>query len=317
MTVWRTRRALALLGVLAALLILPVFANDYVLSLMVIAGIYAILCIGLNLFMGQTGQISFGHNAFAAFGCYGSAILTTAYSWPPLLALAVSALFASIAATLIGLPTLRLRGHYLAMATLALGLIVYELSVQLEWLTAGFLGISGIPALGLGPWRLSGDIQYYYLLWVLVAAGLWVYVRIIRSRVGRAFGAIAGDESAARSLGISVSRYKLLAFVISAAYGSVAGSLLAHYVGYVSPEVIGLGMVTLLFTMLFVGGIGTTTGPILGAILISVLPSLLARFQDYRQLVYGALLLAVIMFAPRGVHSLGQLRKVFGGPRTS
>jgi len=317
MTLGKTARELTLLIFPAALLMLPIIANDYVLSLMVIAGIYAILCTGLNLFMGQTGQISFGHNAFAAFGCYGSAILTTAYGWPPLPALVISALLASLAATLIGLPTLRLRGHYLAMATLALGLIVYELSVQLEWLTAGFLGISGIPALGLGQWRLSGDIQYYYLLWFLVGVGLWIYVRITQSRVGRAFGAIAGDENAARSLGINVSRYKLLAFVISAAYGSVAGSLLAHYVGYVSPEVIGLGMVTLLFTMLFVGGIGTTTGPILGAILISVLPSLLARFQDYRQLVYGVLLLVVIMFAPRGVHSLGQLAKVLVGARTA
>jgi len=307
------QRRLALPVIGLALLLLPIFANDYVLSLMVIGGIYAILCTGLNLFMGQTGQISFGHNAFAAFGCYGSAILTTDYGWPTLIALTISALLASLAAIVIGLPTLRLRGHYLAMATLALGLIVYELAVQMEWLTAGFLGISGIPALGLGPWRLRGDVQYYYLVWLLVGLGLWVYLRIIHSRVGRALGAIAGDEAAARSLGINVSKYKLIAFVISAVYGSVAGSLLAHYVSYVSPEVIGLGMVTLIFTMLFVGGIGTTTGPILGAVLISILPSLLAGFQEFRQLVYGIILLLVIMFAPRGLHSLGQLRQVFAG----
>jgi len=304
-----------LLIICAAFALLPLFANDYVVSLMVIAGVYAILCTGLNLFMGQTGQISFGHNAFAAFGCYGSAILTTTYSVPTLLALGISALVASLAAVVIGFPTLRLRGHYLAMATLALGLIVYELSVQLEFLTSGFLGISGIPALGLGSWRLRGDAQYYYAVWLLVGLGLWVYVRIVQSRVGRALGAIAADEAAARSLGINVSRYKLLAFVISAIYGSVAGSLLAHYVSYVSPEVIGLGMVTLIFTMLFVGGIGTTTGPISGAILISILPSLLSAFQDYRQLVYGAILLLVIMFAPRGLHSLGRVGHVFAGAR--
>lgn len=309
----KTRTGLALLLVSMLLLLLPLAVDDYVLSLMVIAGIYAILCTGLNLFMGQTGQISFGHNAFAALGCYGSAILTTTYGWPTVLALGVSALLASLAAVAIGLPTLRLRGHYLAMATLALGLIVYELSVQLESLTAGFLGISGIPALGIGRWHLRGDAQYYYFVWLLVGFGLWVYARIVRSRVGRALGAIAGDETAARSLGIKISRYKLLAFVISAIYGSVAGSLLAHYVGYVSPEVIGLGMVTLIFTMLFVGGIGTTTGPILGAIAISLLPSLLTWFQDYRQLVYGAILLLVIMFAPRGLHSVGQLRHAFPG----
>ena len=308
---------LALLACGLALLLLPLVVNDYVLSLLVIGGIYAILCTGLNLFMGQTGQISFGHNAFAAFGCYGSAILTASYRWPPLVALSFSALLASLAAILIGLPTLRLRGHYLAMATLALGLIVYDLAVQLDWLTAGFLGISGIPAFGLGPWKLRGDNQYYYFIWLLVGLGLWVYVRVVHSRVGRALGAIAGDEAAARSLGINVSRYKLLAFVISATYSSVAGSLLAHYVGYVSPEVIGLGMVTLLFTMLFVGGIGTTTGPILGAVVVSILPSLLTGFREYQQLAYGALLLLVIMFAPRGLYSLGQLRHVVAGFRRS
>lgn len=206
----KTRLRLAFLTIVIALGLLPFVANDYVLSLMVIGGIYALLCIGLNLFMGQTGQISFGHNAFAAFGCYGTAILTTRYGWPALPSLFASALVASLAATVIGFPTLRLRGHYLAMATLALGLIVYELSVQLESVTAGFLGISGIPALGVGPWRLRSDTQYYYVIWILVGVGLWIYIRIINSRIGRALGAIAGDESAARSLGINVSQHKLL-----------------------------------------------------------------------------------------------------------
>ena len=312
----RKQGTLLLAAAAGVLFLLPLAANDYVLSLMVIGGIYAILCTGLNLFMGQTGQISFGHNAFAALGCYGTAILTTSYAWPTLAALILSALLAIVVAVVVGMPTLRLRGHYLAMATLALGLIVYELAVQLEPLTAGFLGISGIPGLGIGVWRLRGDLQYYYAVWLLVGVGLWCYVRIINSRTGRALGAIAGEEMAAQSLGINVSRYKLIALVISAIYASVAGSLLAHYVTFVSPEVIGLGMVTLLFTMLFVGGIGTTTGPILGAVLISVLPSLLTRFQDYRQLVYGAILLLVIMFAPRGLHSMVLLRTALGARRS-
>ena len=312
----RKQGTLLLAAAAGVLFLLPLAANDYVLSLMVIGGIYAILCTGLNLFMGQTGQISFGHNAFAALGCYGTAILTTSYAWPTLAALILSALLAIVVAVVVGMPTLRLRGHYLAMATLALGLIVYELAVQLEPLTAGFLGISGIPGLGIGVWRLRGDLQYYYAVWLLVGVGLWCYVRIINSRTGRALGAIAGEEMAAQSLGINVSRYKLIALVISAVYASVAGSLLAHYVTFVSPEVIGLGMVTLLFTMLFVGGIGTTTGPILGAVLISVLPSLLTRFQDYRQLVYGAILLLVIMFAPRGLHSMVLLRTALGARRS-
>jgi branched-chain amino acid transport system permease protein len=292
---------------------LPLLGDDYVLSLMVVGGIYAIICIGLNLFMGQTGQISFGHNAFAAFGCYGTAILCTEYGWPPLAALVASAVLAMAAAALIGLPTLRLKGHYLAMATLALGLIVYQLAVQLKSITLGFLGISGIPTLGIGPLKLDSDVEYYYAIWLAVALALWMSARIIDSRVGRALGAIAGNEEAARALGVDVSRYKLLAFAISAAYASVGGSLLAHYVTFVSPEVIGLPMTTLLFTMIFVGGIGTNSGPILGAVLISILPSLLSSFEGYRQLVYGGMLLLVILFVPRGLHSLGQLRHIFGG----
>jgi branched-chain amino acid transport system permease protein len=267
------------------------------------------------MFMGQTGQISFGHNAFAAFGCYGTAILCTEYGWPPLAALLASAILAMVAAVLIGLPTLRLKGHYLAMATLALGLIVYQLAVQLKSITLGFLGISGIPTLGIGPFKLDSDVEYYYAVWLAVALAVWISARIIDSRVGRALGAIAGNEDAARALGVDVARYKLLAFAISAAYASVGGSLLAHYVTFVSPEVIGLPMTTLLFTMIFVGGIGTTSGPILGAVLISILPSLLSRFESYRQLVYGCMLLVVILFVPRGLHSLGRLRNIFGGAK--
>ncbi len=315
MTGLKTRSSWGWIAAAVFIAALPLFGDDYVLSLMVIGGIYAILCIGLNLFMGQTGQISFGHNAFAAFGCYGTAILTTEYGWPAVPALLAAAVLAMLGAVVIGLPTLRLKGHYLAMATLALGLIAYQLAVQLKALTLGFLGISGIPTLGIGEWKLESDVEYYYAIWVFVALAVWISYRIIHSRVGRALGAIAGNEEAARALGVNVARYKLLAFAISAVYASVGGSLLAHYVTFVSPEVIGLGMTTLLFTMIFVGGIGTTSGPILGAVLISILPSLLSRFENYRQLVYGLMLLAVIMFVPRGLHSLGQLRHLFGGAK--
>jgi branched-chain amino acid transport system permease protein len=296
------------IAVAIAVLCAPLVANNYVLSLLIVGGIYAVMCIGLNLFMGQTGQISFGHNTFAAVGCYGTAILTTTYGWPALPTLFFSAAIAFFVAIVIGKPTLRLKGHYLAMATFALGMIVYELAVQMEWLTAGFLGISGITPFSIGFWTAQTDIDYYYVVWTFVGVGLWISARIIDSRFGRALGAIAGDEEAARAVGISVSRYKLTAFAISAVYASVGGSLLAHYVTFVSPEVIGLGLVTLLFTMIFVGGIGTTTGPVLGAIVINVLPASLTQFQDYRQLAYGLMLLLVIMFVPRGLQSITNLR---------
>lgn len=301
------------LAAIAAVAAVPLVANDYVLSLLILGAIYAIMCIGLNLFMGQTGQISFGHNAFAAVGCYGTAILCTTYNWFPPLALMVAAALSGVLALIVGKPTLRLKGHYLAMATLALGLIVYELAVQLEWLTLGFLGISGIPPFSIGVWEPKNDVQYYYLVWIFVGVGLWISERITKSRLGRALGAIASDEAAAQALGIDVSRYKLKALAISAVYASVGGSLLAHYVSFVSPEIIGLSLVTLLFTMVFVGGIGTTAGPVLGAIVINVLPATLTKFQDYRQLAYGVMLLVVVMFVPRGLQSLASLHLTLKG----
>jgi branched-chain amino acid transport system permease protein len=288
-------------GVIA---VLPAVASTYVLSLLVLASIYAVLAIGLDLFMGQTGQVSFGHNAFAALGGYATAILTTAHNWPPLAALAFSIAVAVVAAVIVGARTLQLRGHYLAMATLALGMIAYTLSVQLTSLTNGFAGITGIAPLGIGPLELTSDLQYYYVVWIVVALGIWSSFRIKDSRIGRALGAIAGNEEAASALGINAARLKLTAFTISAAYAAVAGSLMAHFVGFLSPEVFGLDLVTLLFAMLFVGGIGTIYGPVIGAVLIALLPAILGPLAEYRQLAYGVILLAVILFAPRGAFPL-------------
>jgi len=285
------------------------FANDYVLTVLVLSGIYAIIAVGLNIFTGYTGQISFGHNAFAAIGGYASAILTTDRGWPPLVALVAGAGLAVATAALVGYPTLRLRGHYLAMGTLALGLISYVLSVQLEGLTRGFTGISGIPPLGVGSLVMTTPRGYFVAVWLLVAVATGSAWLIVHSRLGLALRAIRGGEDAARALGIDVTRYKIQALAISAAYASVAGSLFGHFVSYISPEAFGLYMVVLLFTMLFVGGIGTTAGPVVGAIVIGSLPEVLSGFKDYRELIYAAVLIVILLFAPRGVLGLFARRR--------
>lgn len=297
-------RSLLVGGLVLVYFALPTVANDYVLTVLIVAGIYAVVTVGLNLFTGYTGQISFGHNAFAAIGGYSSAILTVSHGWPPLAALVLGVALALAAAVVVGYPTLRLRGHYLAMGTLALGLISYVLSVQLEGITRGFTGISGIPPLGVGPWAATTPRAYFYVVWALATLAVWATERIVHSRVGLALRAIRGGEDAARSLGIHATHYKVLALAVSAAYAAVAGSLFAHFVSYVSPELFGIYMTVLLFTMLFVGGIGTTWGPVLGAVLISVLPEVLSGFKDYRELVYAVFLLAIILFAPRGLFSV-------------
>jgi branched-chain amino acid transport system permease protein len=295
------RRRLASAALAVACLAAGWLANDYVLTVLVLAGIYAIITVGLNVFTGYTGQISFGHNAFAAVGGYTSAILTTDHGWPPLAALAAGAALAVLVAVVVGYPTLRLRGHYLAMGTLALGLISYVLSVQLEPLTRGFTGISGIPPLGAGRLVLTAPRQYFVAVWLLALAAVGGSWLIVQSRLGLALRAIRGGEDASRALGIEVTRYKITALAVSAAYASVAGSLFGHFVSFISPEVFGLYMVVLLFTMLFVGGIGTTWGPVVGAVVIGSLPEVLTAFKDYREIVYAVVLLFILLFAPRGV----------------
>ena len=282
-------------------------SSGYVVTLIGFAAIYGVFCTGLNFFMGYTGQASFGQNAFAALGGYGSAILTANYYWDPVLALLVSMVLSGVIAAAVGYPTLRLRGHYLAMATFALGLITYEISIEWNSLTQGYMGLSGIPPLGIGKYELVSEKHQLIVLTFVMLLGVWVSVRLRDSRFGRALRAIAGSEAAANALGINVARYKLAAFVVAAIYASVAGSLFAHFVGFISPEVFGASMVILSFTMLYLGGVGTTWGPIIGALNVSLVPEVLRGLKEMQDVVYSVVLIAILIFAPRGLSGLAVL----------
>jgi branched-chain amino acid transport system permease protein len=303
----RHNPALLVLWLLAAALIAYVFVTGgYLIAVLHYAAIYVIFVTGLNIFMGYAGQVSFGHNAFAAISGYTSAVLTANHGWEPLPAAALGLSGALACALIVGYPTLRLRGHYLAMATLAIGLIVYEVAVQWGSVTQGYMGISGIPPLGIGQWTVTSDRALLVLLILSAALAVLAAAGIRRSRLGRAFVAIAGSEDAARALGIDVTHYKLIAFLISAFYAGVAGSLFVHAVGFVSPEVYGLHMVVLAFTMLYVGGIGTVAGSALGALVIALLPETIRTLSDYQDLAYGAVLIVILIYAPGGLASLSQ-----------
>jgi branched-chain amino acid transport system permease protein len=193
------------------------------------------------------------------------------------------------------------------MATLAIGLIVYELAVQWQAVTGGYMGLSGIPPIGIGRFEIVSERHQLAFLSLMVLLTTLSAMRIRSSRLGRALVAIAGSEDAARALGIDVAHYKLVAFLISAAYAALAGSLFVHIVGFVSPEVYGLHMVVLAFTMLYVGGIGTAAGPVIGAMIISLLPETFRALKDYQDLAYGAGLILLLIYAPKGLASLGQL----------
>lgn len=288
----------------AAILAYALLVGGYPATVVSFALIYAVFVIGLNLFMGFANQVSFGQNAFAAIGGYTSAVLTATYGWEPVPAMLVGMVGAVICAAAIGYPTLRLKGHYLAMGTLAIGLIVYEITIEWQSVTQGYLGISGIPPLGIGMWEVTSDRGQLVMLSAVVLLGSLAAARIRSSRLGRALSAVAGSEEAARALGIDAARYKLVAFLLSAAFAAIAGSLFVHVVGFVSPEVFGLHMVILTFTMLYVGGIGTIAGPLIGALIVSLLPETFRAFKDYQDLAYGATLILLLIYAPRGLSSL-------------
>ena len=308
---WAKRGAdstlLAIWTLAAVLIIYVLIRGGYLMTVLQIAAIYTIFVTGLNIFMGFAGQVSFGHSAFAALSGYTSAVLTATYNWGPLSAAAVGLCGVLICALVIGYPTLRLRGHYLAMATLAIGLIAYDVAVEWGSVTQGYMGISGIPPLGIGRWSVTSDRSILLVLIVIAALGMIAAAGIRRSRLGRAFVAAAGSENAARALGIDVARYRLAAFMISAFYAGVAGSLFVHAVGFVSPEVFGLHMVILAFTMLYIGGIGTFTGPALGALIVTLLPETFRTFNEYQDLAYGAVLILILIYAPGGIASLPKL----------
>lgn len=302
----QARPALPALGVLAVLGV-GLSSNGYIVTVLGFAAIYAVFCTGLNFFMGYTGQASFGQNAFAALGGYGSAILTASHGFEPVVALLIATTLSVLVAFAVGYPTLRLRGHYLAMATFALGLITYEITIEWTSLTQGYMGYSGIPPIGLLGHELVSEKQMLVVLVGFALAGVWISSRLRRSRFGRALAAIAGSEQAAAALGIAVARYKLYAFVIAAAYGSVAGSLFAHFVGFISPEVFGTQMVVLSFTMLYLGGIGTVWGPLVGAIIVSLLPEMLRGLKELQDVAYCMILVSILIYAPRGLSGLAPM----------
>lgn len=278
--------------------------GGYAATVISFALVYAVFVTGLNIFMGYANQVSFGHNCFAAVAGYASAVLTTTHGWSVAPAMAAGVFLAVAVALAIGLPTLRLKGHYLAMATLACGLISYEIAVEWKSVTQGYLGISGIPPLGVAGYEVTSDRAQLTLLAAIALVATVISGRIRDSRMGRAFLALGASENGAMALGVDVTRLKLLSFVVSAAFSGLAGALFVHVVGYVSPEVFGLHMVILAFTMLYVGGVGSIAGPLVGALLVSLLPEAFRGFKDYQDLAYGAVLILLLIYAPLGVASL-------------
>jgi branched-chain amino acid transport system permease protein len=246
----------------AVLLLAGVLQNDYYLTLINFIGIHTLLVVGLNLLMGYAGQISLGHAAFFGLGAYTSGILTATYGVNPWLAMLAGLLVCGITAFLIGVPALKLRGYYLAMATLGFGIIVYIFLNEAQALTGGPSGLAGIPALSIFGFQLDTPKRLYLLIWPVLGGILALSANLVYSRTGRALKALHDGEAAAQSLGVNTSRLKLKIFVWSALYASLAGSFYA---------------------------------------VLTVLPEILTMFHDYESIIFGAILMVVMIFLPRGL----------------
>lgn len=277
------------------------FSGNYLMNVLVFVGIHTMLAVALNLLLGYAGQISLGHAAFFGLGAYGSGILSTTYEWNPWLAMTVVALMVGGLAFTIGFPILKLKGHYLAMATLGMGIIVYI--VFNEWIdmTEGPSGFSGIPNLELGPLVFDSDLKNYYLVWSFVLGCVLLSVNLANSRIGRAFRAIHDAEVAARVMGVNARLLKVQVFALSAMICAIAGSLYAHVMTFIAPPSFGFNISVELLTMVVIGGLGSIYGSFLGALLLTMLPEFLRFMHDYDIVFYGGLLMVMTIFMPGGL----------------
>lgn len=301
----RERRKFLLFALFAlAVLIVPLFIQgSYLVNVMVFVGINTMLAVALNLLLGLAGQISLGHAAFFGLGAYLSGILTTTYAVGPWCAMTISAVAVGCLAFLIGFPILKLKGHYLAMATLGFGIIVYILFNETVELTGGPSGLSGIPNLSIGPLTFDSDEKNYYLIWGFTLFTMLLSINLSNSRIGRALRAIHDSEIAARVMGVNARLLKVQVFAVSAIISALAGSLYASTMTFIAPASFGFNFSVELVTMVIVGGLGSIYGSFLGAAILTLLPEYLRALQDYDIVVYGLLLILMTMFMPGGLVS--------------
>jgi branched-chain amino acid transport system permease protein len=293
------------------LLAAPWWASEYMMTQLHFIGIYSIVGLGLMLLVGFTGQISLGHAAFLAVGAYTEALLAAA-GWPFWLSLPCAALLSAAVGIVVGLPALRLKGIYLAIATLAFGVIAEEIAARWESLTGGNSGLHVKPIELFGA-KLDGDADFYYLVLALTAVCCIALANLLRSPTGRAFVAIRDSEISAACMGVNLAKYKTLSFALSAALTGVGGALYAHKVSFISPEQFTLLVSIELVTLVILGGVGSLHGAVLGAAFIIVLPQLIAIVKDYlpaavagaaglQSTVFGLVLIGFIIFEPMGLY---------------
>jgi len=301
-----------LLIVFAFVFSLPFYSNSYIMHIANMIGFGIIVAQGLNILMGYTGQISLGHAAFVSVGAYASAILTHKAGFSFWLALPVSGIMAAFVGMVVAIPSLRLKELYLAIATMGYAFIVNEVIIYWKTLTNGTMGLMALPV-SFFHIELNTGHKYYYLVYSLVVLLTYFSYNLSQSKLGRALMAVRDSEEAAQSLSISLVKYKIIAFTISAFYAGIAGSLYAHFIMFVSPENFDIMLSIEYLVMLVVGGIGYLWGAVLGSIFVTLLPEVIrlsVRFlpewleiHDLQLFLYGLIIIIFLIFEPEGLYA--------------
>jgi branched-chain amino acid transport system permease protein len=302
-----------LLFLSALVLILPlVVKSQYIFTILILIGIYSIVSIGLCLLIGYAGQISLGHAAFFGMGAYTSGILTVSYQISPWIAIVIGMVATFLIAYVIGIPILKLKGHFLALATLGINIIFFILILGLNEWTGGAAGFIGIPTLSIFGISLTDKVFFYFFVWAAALLVLLLSLNIVRSHVGRVLRSIHDSEIATETLGVQVSKYKVAIFALSAAFASLAGSIYAHYITFVAPPTFYITKSILFLIMVMVGGASSLWGALLGTTLIMFLNEII-RFVGHTYfgisgeveiVVYGLIIILIMMYLPKGLISV-------------
>jgi len=275
--------------------------NNYYLTILILGCLHAMNAVGLCLLVGHAGQISLGHAGFYGLGAYATSYLSATVGLSVGLSMLAGVGLTVLVAILVGLPSLKLKGHYLAMATLGFGIILSILFTETVDITGGPSGFVGIPRLSLFGWELRKDVTLFRALAVILCIFVWLSFNLLHSRVGRALRALHTSERAAEAMGVDIARYKLLVFVLSAAFSGFAGVLYAHYLTFIAPSSFGFMFSVELIVMVVLGGMVSVPGAIFGAFFVTVLPEFLRAFENIEILLFGAILVLCMMFLPDGM----------------
>jgi len=278
----------------------PAFATRGVVDALVFTGLYTIAGLGVSFLLGQCGIVSLAQSVFYGIGAYAVAFCTTRLGWPAPLGFAIGIALSAAMAVAVGWPILRLSGYFLALATLALAIIGQVLFLEWDWLTGGTLGTGGIPALSVFGFQLNSPQRFYYLVWPVAALVLWLHYNLLHSRNGFAMRAMRDAPAAASVLGVDTHVLKVKIFVLSAVLGSLAGSLFAHYVSFVSVDSFSVDRAISFLLLAVLGGARTIAGTVLGAAFVTMMPRMLSNFGDFHAVLFAACLIAAVIFLPEG-----------------